>query len=38
MKTLLVLVTLAMFGTALVGCRAEGEIDDDMMTNVGSMR
>ncbi len=28
MRTLMVLLTLALFGTALVGCRAEGEIGD----------
>jgi hypothetical protein len=28
MKTLFVLVTLAMLGTALIGCRAEAEVGD----------
>lgn len=36
MRTLMVLVTLAMFATALVGCRAEGEIGEQ--TNVAPAR
>ncbi len=28
MRTFMVLMTLALFGTALVGCKAEGEIGD----------
>jgi len=32
MRTLMVLVTLALFGTALVGCRAEGEVGDTQTT------
>ena len=29
MRTLMVLLALAMFTTALVGCKAEGEVDPD---------
>ncbi len=38
MRTLMVLVTLAIFTTALVGCRAEGEIGDDVRTSVPAAR
>jgi hypothetical protein len=32
MRTLMVLVTLALFTTALVGCKASGEIGDTQTT------
>jgi hypothetical protein len=38
MRTLMVLLTLAMFGTALVGCRAEAEVDDDVQTSVAPLQ
>ena len=38
MRTLMVLVTLALFTTALVGCKAEGEIGDDVRTSVPAPR
>ena len=37
MRTLIVMLTLAMFATALVGCRAEGEVGD-AHTNVVAPR
>ena len=38
MRKLMVLVVLAMFTTALVGCRAEGEVGDDVRTSVPAPR
>ncbi len=38
MRTLMVMLVLAMFGTAMVGCRAEAEIDDDMATTVAPLQ
>ena len=38
MRIALVLVTLAMFSAALVGCKAEGEIDDEVRTSIVSPR
>ena len=38
MRTLMVLVTLALFTTALVGCRAEGEIGDEASTSIVAPR
>ena len=32
MRKLMVLLTLALLGTALVGCRAEGELGDTQTT------
>jgi hypothetical protein len=34
----MVLLTLAMFATAMVGCKAEGEIGDDVRTSVPAPR
>jgi len=38
MRTLMVLLALAMFTTAMVGCKAEGEIGDDVRTSVPAPR
>ena len=38
MRTLMVLLVLAMFGTSMVGCRAEAEIDDEMATTVAPLQ
>jgi hypothetical protein len=38
MKTLFVLVTLAMLGGALVGCRAEAAVGDEASSNVSVPR
>ena len=38
MRTLMVLLALAMFTTALVGCKAEGEVGDDVSTSVAAPR
>jgi hypothetical protein len=38
MRTFMVLLTLALFTTALVGCKAEGEIGDDVRTSVPAVR
>jgi hypothetical protein len=38
MRTLMVLLTLAMFTTALVGCKASGEVGDDVQTSVPAPR
>ena len=38
MRTLMVLLTLALFTTALVGCRVEGEVGEDAHTSVPSPR
>ncbi len=38
MRTLMVLLTLAMFTTAMVGCRAEGEIGDEASTSIAAPR
>ncbi len=38
MRTLMVMLVLAMFGTAMVGCRAEAEIDDEMATTVAPLQ
>jgi len=37
-KILLTLVVLGLSSVALMGCRVEGEVDDDMSTNVTSPR
>jgi hypothetical protein len=37
-KFLLTLVVLGLSSVALMGCRVEGEVDDDMSTNVTSPR
>ncbi len=37
-KFLFTLLVLGMSSTALVGCKAEGEIDDDMRTSVPALR
>ncbi len=40
MRLLMVLLTLALFGTALIGCKASGEVGDPdkMSTNVTPAR
>jgi hypothetical protein len=38
MRLLMVLLTLALFGTALVGCKAGAEIDPDGHTTVAPAR
>ena len=37
-KFLFTLLVLGMSSLALVGCKAEGEIDDDMRTNIPAAR
>lgn len=37
-KFLFTLLVLGMSSVALIGCRAEGEVDDDMRTNVPAAR
>lgn len=37
-KLLFTLLVLGISSIALVGCKAEGEIDDDMRTNVPAAR
>ncbi len=37
-KFLFTLLVLGMSSVALIGCKAEGEIDDDMRTNVPAAR
>ena len=34
MRLFAILAVLTVMGTALVGCKAEGEIDDDMNSNI----
>ena len=38
MRLFAILAVLAVMVTALVGCRAEGEVDDDVSTNVSAPR
>ena len=38
MRTFMVLLALTLFTTTLVGCKAEGEIGDDVRTSVPAVR
>jgi hypothetical protein len=37
-KLMLTLVALALTSTALVGCKASAEVDDDVRTNIAAPR
>ena len=38
MRLFAILAVLVVMGTALVGCKAEAEVDDDVSTNVAAPR
>ena len=38
MKTLVMLALVALVGTAVMGCKAEGEVDTDTATNITAPR
>jgi len=37
MKTLVMLALVAVIGTAVIGCKAKGEVDTDTATSITSM-
>jgi hypothetical protein len=38
MKTLVMLALVALIGTAVMGCKAEGEVDTDTATTIAAPR